>query len=586
VGFLRQLRPLYPYLRRYRGRFALGFLVLTGNNAAWVMVPMVLRAAIDALAKSLTRERILYYVGMLLVVAVIRGICQYATRQVLIGISRDIEFDLRNGLFRHLTRLPLAYYQRNRTGDIMARATNDLNAVRMLLGPGIMYTANTVLVMVMAAAIMTRLNGHLTSIVLLPIPLVSFSVFYFGRQIHMRFERIQAMFSELSAATQENLAGVRVVKAYTQESAEIEKFARMNQEYLERNRRLIRIWGVFYPALDVLIGLTLVLVLWIGGRDVLAGQLSLGSYVAFNTYMVQLTWPMIALGWVVNLGQRGAASTVRLFEIFEEKAEIDEPAHPAPVTEVRGEIEFRNLTFTYPSGGAKPALRGVNLRIQAGKTVAIVGPTGSGKSTLVNLIPRLHEAPPGTVFVDGVDLRHFPLELLRREIGFVPQETFLFSATIRENIAFGVESGMSQEKVQEAAAIAGIHTDVAEFPAAYETLVGERGVTLSGGQRQRTAIARALVRDPRILILDDALSSVDTETEERILTRLREVMKGRTAILISHRVSTVQAANEIIVLEGGEIVERGSHSELLEKGGYYAELYQKQLLEQELEQQL
>jgi len=589
VGFLRQLRPLYPYLLRYRGRFALGFVALTGNNAAWVTVPMVLRAAIDALAQSLTRERILYYVGLLLVVAVIRGICQYATRQVLIGISRDIEFDLRNDLFRHLTSLPLAYYQRNRTGDIMARATNDLNAVRMLLGPGIMYTANTVLVMVLAAAIMTRLNGHLTSIVLLPIPLVSFSVFYFGRQIHIRFERIQAMFSELSAATQENLAGVRVVRAYAQESAEIAKFARMNQEYLERNRKLIRIWGIFYPALDVLIGLTLVLVLWIGGRDVLAGQLSLGSYVAFNTYMVQLTWPMIALGWVVNLGQRGAASTARLFEIFEERSEIAEPMFvpedPAPVTEVRGGIEFRNLTFTYPSGGTKPALRGVNLRIQAGKTVAIVGPTGSGKSTLVNLIPRLHEAPPGTVFIDGVDLHRFPLALLRREIGFVPQETFLFSATIAQNIGFGVESGIEIESIKDAAAIAGIHTDVMEFPTGYETIVGERGVTLSGGQRQRTAIARALVRDPRILILDDALSSVDTETEERILTRLREVMKGRTAILISHRVSTVQAANEIIVLAEGEIVERGSHLELLEKGGYYAELYQKQLLEQELEQQ-
>jgi ATP-binding cassette subfamily B multidrug efflux pump len=582
LRFLRQIRPLYPYLRRYRGRYALGFLALLGNNSVWVVLPMVMRAAVDSLATGLSRERILLYVALMLATAAVRGVFQYASRQILIGISRDIEFDLRNDLFQHLTTLPQAYYQRNRTGDIMARATNDMNAVRMMVGPGIMYSGNTVLVMILAAAIMTRLDGKLTAIILLPVPLVSFSVVYFGRLIHERFERIQEMFSDLSAAAQENLAGVRVVKAYAQEDAEIERFRRMNVDYLEQNRRLIRVWGVFYPALDTLIGITFVLVLWRGGREVIAGHISLGSYVAFNTYLVQLAWPMIALGWVVNLGQRGVASLDRLFEIFHEKPGIGEPENPAEVGEVRGEIEFRDLTFAY---NGEATLHSINLAVAAGKTLAIVGPTGSGKSTLVSLIPRIHEVPPASVFVDGVDLRRFPLAKLRHAIGFVPQETFLFSATIRENICFGASGTPTNEEVAEAAAIAGIHADIAGFPNGYDTVVGERGITLSGGQRQRTAIARALLRNPRLLILDDALSSVDTETEERILTRLREVMQGRTAILISHRVSTVQAADEIVVLEGGAIVERGTHAELLELGGYYAGLYQKQLLEEELSRQ-
>jgi ATP-binding cassette subfamily B protein len=582
LRFLRQIRPLYPYFRRYRGRYALGFLALLGNNAVWVVLPMVMRAAVDSLASALSRERILFYVALMLVTAAVRGVFQYASRQILIGISRDIEFDLRNDVFQHLTALPQTYYQRNRTGDIMARATNDLNAVRMMIGPGIMYSGNTVLVMILAACVMARLDSKLTAIILLPVPLVSFSVVYFGRLIHDRFEAIQAMFSDLSAAAQENLAGVRVVKAYAQEDAEIERFRRMNVDYLEANRRLIRVWGVFYPALDTLIGITFVLVLWMGGREVIAGHITLGSYVAFNTFLVQLAWPMIALGWVVNLGQRGVASLDRLFEIFHETPDIREPDNPVDVGEVRGEIEFRGLTFAYAE---QPTLRSIDLRIPAGKTLAIVGPTGSGKSTLVSLIPRIHEVPAGAVFVDGVDLRRFPLAKLRHAIGFVPQETFLFSATIRENICLGAPGTPTDDEVVEAASVAGIDTDISAFPKGYDTMVGERGITLSGGQRQRTAIARALLRNPRMLILDDALSSVDTETEERILTRLREATKGRTAILISHRVSTVQAADEIVVLEHGAIVERGTHAALLERGGYYAGLYQKQLLEEELSRQ-
>ncbi len=579
MNSLDALRPLWPYLWRYRRSYALGFGALVTNNLIWITMPLVMRAAIDSLTQSLTRETISFYALALIGIALAKGFFQYWQRWILIGISRDIEYDLRNDLFTHLTTLSLRYYQRTRTGDIMARATNDLNAVRMLLGPGIMYTVNTVMVLALALTIMVKLSPHLTLMVLLPIPIVSCAVYFFGRQIHEQFEKIQAMFSELSAKVQENLSGMRVIKAYAQEEAEAAQFRVMNREFLERNRKLIRVWGMFYPSLEVLIGLAFVIVLWAGGREVLLGHISLGSFVAFNAYMVQLTWPMIALGWVVNLAQRGTASLGRLFQIFREQPEIAEPQDPAPVRDVRGEIEFRNLSFSY---NGRPVLRRLNLRIPAGQTLAIVGHTGSGKSSLASLIPRLCEVPPGAVFIDGVDIRRFPLALLRRHIGFVPQETFLFSDTVRENIAFGVEQA-SDEQVEWAAEAAGIRDDIEEFPEKYQTMVGERGITLSGGQRQRTAIARALVRNPRILILDDALSSVDTYTEEQILTRLASVMKGRTCILISHRVSTVQAADQIVVLDQGEIVERGTHAELLEGGGYYADLYQKQLLEEELE---
>jgi len=576
---IESVRLLFPYLWRYRWRFVPGFLTLIANNAIWLTMPLLLKAAVDSLTQSVTREKLMFYALAFVGVACAKGFFQYWMRWILIGISRDIEYDLRNDLFRHLERLSLRYYQRNRTGDIMARATNDLNAARMLLGPGIMYSANTLMVMVFALAIMLRLDWRLTVMAFLPVPAVSLAVFHFGRLIHDRFERIQAMFSELSARVQENLSGMRVVKAYAQEEAEIALFRRDNEEFVRRNVGLIKVWGIFFPLLQVLIGLTFVIVLWMGGMEVHAGRISLGSFVAFNAYMMQLTWPMIALGWVVNIGERGAASTGRIRQILEEKPEIASLAEPAPIGEVRGEIEFRNLNFAY---NGRPILRGLNLRILAGQTVAIVGHTGSGKTTLVNLIPRLLDPPAGTVLVDGVDIRQWPLDKLRRHIGFVPQETFLFSGSLRENIAFGAPDA-DEERIRWAAEVAGIRADIEEFPEKFRTVVGERGITLSGGQKQRTAIARALVRDPRILVLDDALSSVDTYTEERILTQLAEIMKGRTSILISHRVSTVRAADLIVVLENGEIVERGTHAELLIRGGYYADLYHKQLLEEELE---
>ncbi len=573
------VRLLLPYVRRYRGRYVPGLLTLAANNAIWLAMPLLLRAAVDSLTQSVTREKLMFYALALVAVACAKGFFQYWMRWILIGISRDIEYDLRNDLFRRLESLSLAYYQRTRTGDIMARATNDLNAVRMLLGPGIMYSANTAMVIALALCIMLRLDWRLTLMAFLPVPAVSLAVFYFGRLLHDRFERIQAMFSELSARVQENISGIRVVKAYAQEEAEIAQFRAANEQFVQRNIALIKVWGTFYPLLQTLIGLTFVIVLWRGGHAVLAGRISIGSFVAFNAYMAQLTWPMIALGWVVNVAERGAASSGRIRQILEEKPEITSAAEPAPAPEVRGEIEFRNLTFAY---NGRLVLRNINLRIPAGETVAIVGPTGSGKTTLVNLVPRLYDAPPGTVLVDGVDIRQWPLETLRRQIGFVPQETFLFSDALRENIAFGAPDA-DDARVRWAAGAAGILPDIEEFPEKFRTLVGERGITLSGGQKQRTAIARALVRNPRVLVLDDALSSVDTYTEERILTHLGEMMKGRTSILISHRVSTVRAADWIVVLDQGEVVERGTHAELLERGGYYYDLYQKQLLEEELE---
>jgi ATP-binding cassette subfamily B protein len=516
-----------------------------------------------------------YLVGL----AVLKGIFQYGMRVILIGVSRDIEFDLRNDLFAHLIQLSPGYYARTRTGDIMARATNDLNAVRMMLGPGVMYWFETSLTFVLAIAIMMRVDWRLALCAVLPAPAVSLAVVFFGRLIHARFEKIQAMFSDISSRVQENLAGVRMIRAFVQEQAEMRSFAELNRNYIAQNIRLVRLQGLFQPLLEALIGMTFLVVLWVGGRQVLAGRISVGSFVMFNTYMGMLVWPMIALGWVVNLMQRGSASLMRINEILREQPEIAAPVDAVAMGEVRGEIEFRGVTVDYGSGAV---LAGIDLRISAGTTLAVVGHTGAGKTTLVNLVPRLFDATAGAVLVDGIDLRRVDPAELRRHIGFVPQETFLFSATIAENIAFGVD-GATPAEIRRAAEMAGLAGDIEEFPKGYETMVGERGITLSGGQKQRTAIARALVRDPRILILDDALSAVDTLTEERILTQLAGVMRGRTVILISHRVSTVREADEIVVLERGRIVEKGTHARLVEAGGYYAELSQKQMLEEELE---
>ena len=557
---------------------ALGLFCLVLKDVLYAAQPLMIRGAIDALQGRLS-DLFVRYALYLVALSLAKGIFQYWMRVIIIGISRDIEYDLRNDLFAHLASLSPDYYQRTRTGDIMARATNDLNAVRMMLGPGIMYWTETSLTFILAIGIMVHADWHLALFSLLPAPAVSISVIYFGRRIHERFERIQAMFSDISSRVQENLSGVRMVRAFAQERAELRRFADLNQQYIAQNLKLVRIQGFFQPLLEALIGVTFLVVLWVGGRQVLLGRISIGSFVMFNTYMGMLVWPMIALGWVINLMQRGSASLDRINQIFHETPSIRAPQNVVPLRTVRGALDFRGVTMDYGSG---LSLDSIDLRISEGATIAVVGPTGSGKTTLVSLIPRLMDPTSGSVMLDGVDLRDLDPAELRRQIGFVPQETFLFSATIAENIAFGVEDA-TEEQIRRAAEQAGLATDIAGFPEGYQTMVGERGITLSGGQKQRTAIARAILRDPRVLILDDALSSVDTLTEERILSHLAGVMRGRTVILISHRVSTVRQADRIVVLDKGRIVEEGTHAELLEVGGYYASLSQKQMLEEELE---
>ena len=572
------LAPLRKYLWRYRWSLALGLFCLVLKDLLYAGQPLMIRGAVDALQDRGANLFVRY--GLYLVaLSLAKGVFQYWMRVILIGVSRDIEYDLRNDLFAHLVWLSPDYYERTRTGDIMARATNDLNAVRMMLGPGLMYWTETSLTFALAIAIMIRFDWRLAMFSLLPAPAVSLSVIYFGRRIHARFERIQAMFSDISSRVQENLSGVRMIRAFAQENAELRRFKQLNQQYIAQNLKLVRIQGFFQPLLEALIGLTFLVVLWMGGRQVLLGRISLGSFVMFNTYMGMLVWPMIALGWVINLMQRGSASLNRINQIQHEAPSIQAPAAAKPLQAVRGEIEFRDVSVDYGNGSA---LARIDLRIHAGATIAVVGHTGSGKTTLVSLVPRLMDPTSGRILLDGADLRELDPAAVRRQIGFVPQETFLFSATVSENIAFGVE-GATAAEIRSAAEIAGLAADIEGFPEGYNTMVGERGITLSGGQKQRTAIARAILRNPRILILDDALSSVDTLTEERILNHLADVMRGRTVILISHRVSTVRQADRIVVLEKGSIVEQGTHTELMDMGGYYASLSQKQMLEEELE---
>jgi ATP-binding cassette, subfamily B, multidrug efflux pump len=638
----KDLSGLIPYLRRYTWSIVLGLIVVLLMGIVGNVIPLATGVITDTLAgnpvpfehsvaaehSAAPQSRLLlpgvsgsalsrsipYYkpssrttLGLycLLVIACVcvKGFLSFMARWKLIGVSRDIEFDIRNDLLKRLLLLEPEFYVRNRTGELMSRATNDLNAVRMVLGPGIMYSATTIVTMIFAIVVMVTLSPSLTLWVLLPAPVVAVAVWFFGKTIHDLYERIQAALATLTARVQENLSGVRIVRAYAQEEAERKGFDQPNREYVARNIKLIRTWSMFMPSLQALIGTTFLIVLWQGGHQLLRGQITLGALVSFNAYLTLLVWPMIALGWVTNIFQRGAASMGRLTYILRAQPGIDDSAAKVPPgAKPAGEIEFRGLTFSYPTtlagngskakaksdgqlnggSGSPVVLQDIDLKIPAGSTLAIVGPTGSGKTTLAALIARLWEAPDGQLYLDGKPLREWPLATLRGSIGFVPQDTYLFGETLGGNIAFGLQD-FTEEQLRDAAGIANLDADIQDFPKRYDTVVGERGITLSGGQKQRTAIARAVIRDPRILILDDALSSVDTQTEERILSRLKNIMTGRTTILISHRTSTVRDADQIIVLLGGRIVECGTHDELLAAGGYYADLYRKQLLEEELE---
>ena len=574
------IRRLIHYFALYKVPLIVGAVCVIGSAIFSLMKPLIIGNAVNELLRATTRAVLVRYGLMLLGAAAFEGLFLYLQRWIIIGTSRRIEYQMRNDFYAHLQKLPLNYYQDQRTGDLMSRATNDLSSVRMLIGPAVMHSLSSLLVVMGAFIMMLRIDARMALTAAISIPIVAGLVKVFAQRIHDRFKDVQDYFGDISARVQENLAGVRVVRAFTQEKNEIDNFKRMNREYVDKNRTLITLSATFYPALHALIGIMFVLIFYMGSRRIIAGRLSIGAFVAFQFYLGRMIWPLIALGWVINLFQRGMASMLRLHEVWTVVPDVSKDEGAAVGAAVRGDLEIRHLTFSYDG---RPVLRDANLSVRHGETIGIVGRTGSGKSTLLALITRTFEPPPGTIFIDGRDITTIPLHQLREWIGMVPQESFLFSESIAENIRFG-RAEASDAEIAESADLAGLTGDVSAFPQGLNTVIGERGITLSGGQKQRTAIARALVREPAILILDDSLSAVDTQTEERILRALRQVRKGRTVLIVSHRVSSVKDADHIVVLQEGAIVERGTHEALIAKGGYYADLYLRQTIEAELEE--
>ncbi len=585
---MKSLYRLLPYLTRYKKTLVWGFLTVVGSNLFTVAQPLFLGYAVDEFKHGIethvfVSSDLLRWALLIVGFSIVAGVFTFLTRQTIIVVSRHIEFDLRNDLLNHLQGLQYSYFQNTPTGDLMAHATNDISAVRNVVGPGIMYPTDTLMTFIMVLAMMIIKDWRLTLLALVPMPFVSYIVFRLGKLINAKFTERQEQFSKLTTRAQENLSGIRVIKAYVREQYETEQFRELSWDYLKKNLVLAKVQSILWPLMFVLVGFSLLLTLYAGGLQVISGQMTIGTLTSFIAYLTMLIWPMIAFGWVANIVQQGAASMSRLGTIFDTVPEIrDNEKTEHSIDTLHGTIEFRDVTFTH-KGASFPTLKNINLKIDKGMTVAIIGHTGTGKSTLVNLIPRLYDIAEGELLIDGVNIKKIPLGVLRSQIGYVPQETFLFSDTIADNIRYGIDDN-SMERVLEAASISRIAGDVAEFPKQYESMIGERGITLSGGQKQRTSIARAVIRQPKILILDDALSAVDTYTEEEILKRLRMFMEGRTSIIISHRISTVKDADLIIVLSHGEIVERGTHEELVALEGIYADLNEKQLLEKQLEE--